>query len=141
VKKCPCQSNKSYYKCCGVYISGKEFAPTPETLMRSRYCAYTKAKINYIAETMCGPAAENFNPVEAENWARSVKWVGLKLIDTSQLTSNDTVGFVEFAAYYKSSGKLHTLHERSEFHLINNHWYYVQGSNATSKSPNQTILK
>ncbi len=38
---CPCGSEREYQDCCGRYIDAREKAPTAESLMRSRYAAYT----------------------------------------------------------------------------------------------------
>ncbi|MGE0616813.1 MAG: YchJ family metal-binding protein, partial [Bacteriovoracia bacterium] len=45
---CPCGTQSNYADCCERYISGKQYAPTPEALMRSRYTAYTKAEMGYL---------------------------------------------------------------------------------------------
>lgn len=92
--------------------------------MRSRYTAYTQADIGYIARTMQGPAAKDFDPLEASNWAKQVKWLKLKIIRTS---TTDDKGYVEFVARYIFQGKKHELHETSEFHWIDDRWFYIDG--------------
>src|SRR5438552_688094 len=94
---CPCCSKKSYESCCGPYLSGIAQAPTPEALMRSRYTAYSKANIDYIAHTMQGRAAEGFNPEEAKKWAKSIRWIRLEVLSASM---DGDRGEVEFKAYY-----------------------------------------
>ena len=46
---CVCGSMKNSELCCAQYIDGEESAPTAESLMRSRYTAYTQGNIDYIA--------------------------------------------------------------------------------------------
>lgn len=124
---CPCGSNKAYVDCCEIYISGKQLAPTPEALMRSRYTAYTQANMDYIQASMKGVAAEDFNSEVSKQWAQHVKWLNLEVLNASAITAKDTVGFVEFIAHYIFNHKKENIHEMSEFHRENNHWYYVGG--------------
>lgn len=121
---CPCGSQQSYELCCAPFIEGAKFPETPEELMRSRYSAYTQAKVEYIAATMKGKAALGFDLEEARLWAGSVKWVGLRVLGSSR---EDERGFVEFKATYSQGNKKHYMHELSEFHLENQRWYYVDG--------------
>jgi SEC-C motif-containing protein len=125
MENCPCGTAKSYPECCGIYISGQTPAPTPLTLMRSRYTAYSKTNIEYIQQTMTAPANIDFNPEEAKEWAASVSWLGLEIVAASQ--HNDR-GSVEFIAHFSHAGQQQKLHEISEFHLIHQHWYYVHGT-------------
>lgn len=129
---CPCGSNLEFNACCGAIISGDKIASTAEQLMRSRYSAYTLANIDYIIVTMRGNAAENFDPVNAKQWAISVKWIGLKVINTKQGLTEDDIGWVEFKARYKENGKMQLIHELSEFHRIDGLWYYVDGKHLDS---------
>ncbi|MEO8401794.1 MAG: YchJ family protein [Gammaproteobacteria bacterium] len=126
MENCPCGSGICYSACCGMFIQGDEPAPTPEALMRSRYTAYTLSDINYIARTMKGPAIKNFDKDEAENWAKQVTWLGLKVLQSSV---NQQRGFVEFAASYALNQQTRELHELSEFELSEGRWYYVNGIN------------
>lgn len=127
---CPCGSAKLYYTCCGAYIGGLRVPETPEALMRSRYTAYTEANIAYIIQTMKSPAADGFDPSEAIAWAKSVKWLGLTVIKASQQA---TKGYVEFIARFEDQGAAQTLHELSEFHLIDGTWFYVSGKLPTKR--------
>lgn len=121
---CPCGSNKLYLDCCGAFITGKAIPATPEELMRSRYTAYSKANIDYIIKTMKGPAAKDYNKKEAEQWAKTVLWLGLEVLG-SRL--EDKRGWVEFIAHYSFAGKKEQIHELSEFHQEGGYWYYVDG--------------
>lgn len=121
---CPCGSNKSYETCCKIFIDGSTTPSTPEALMRARYTAYTQANIGYISKTMKGPAANDFNAVEAEAWAKQITWETLQVIGAKQ---EKTQGWVEFIAHYSYEAKRHRLHEVSEFSLENGKWYYTDG--------------
>jgi SEC-C motif domain protein len=121
---CPCGSQLSYAACCGKLIRAQALATTPEALMRSRYTAFTKAKVDYLASTMKSPAADDFNAEETRRWVKKVRWLKLEIIHCS---TTEQKGFVEFRAYFNEDGKEQILHECSEFHLIDGVWFYVNG--------------
>lgn len=132
IKPCPCGSQKDYASCCGVFISGLAFAPTPEALMRSRYTAYSQANIDYIAQTMTGPAAVGFDPVDSRKWAKSIKWVRLEVLESSMKGDK---GEVSFKAYFTKKNKPHVLAEHSLFERIDGKWYYTDRITKTHSSP------
>lgn len=127
---CPCGSQKKYVHCCGVYIEHQEKAKTPEQLMRSRYTAYSLAKIGYIKETMQGKPLSHFNEQEAKKWAEQAFWLGLEVLSSSM--ENENCGFVEFRARFMEHNQLKTIHELSEFHQEDGYWFYVDGVNKLS---------
>ncbi len=127
MKLCPCGSGLHYSSCCAVYIEGGIPASTPEALMRSRYSAYTLAKIAYIKKTMRGKALSGFHPGEAKRWARRVEWVGLRVLKVVPPSENQ--GFVEFIASFLEGGEPQSIHEMSEFERVGGVWYYVDGIN------------
>lgn len=127
---CPCGSNKNYRECCGMYIDGHIKAETPEKLMRSRYTAYTQANIDYILKTMKPPALNHFNAKSAKQWAATVEWVGLAILET---TLKKMKGYVEFIAYFNEQGKKYCINEISEFHQLDGQWYYVDGKHKQTK--------
>jgi SEC-C motif-containing protein len=127
MKLCPCGSALQYSYCCGVYIEGGMPAGSPEALMRSRYSAYTMAKIAYIKKTMRGKALSGFNPGEAKRWARRVEWVGLRVVKVIPETEDQAL--VEFIARFRDGGVLQSIHEMSEFERVEGVWYYVDGIN------------
>jgi len=127
---CLCGSNKNYTECCGIYINDQVKPETPEKLMRSRYTAYTQANIDYIFRTMKAPALNHFNAESAKQWAETVQWLGLEIIRS---TIDKTKGYVEFIAHFSVHGKNDTIHEISEFHQLNEQWYYVDGKHEQAK--------
>lgn len=120
---CPCGSKKNYFSCCQIFISKAAFPETPEQLMRSRYTAYTQANVNYIAETMRGPAAKNYDQSSAKEWAASVQWIRLKVL-YQKCGLNLDVAFVEFIAVFSQNGIAQKIHEKSEFRRVDGRWYY-----------------
>lgn len=126
-QNCPCGSQKTYLECCGLYIVEKKTPTTPEALMRSRYSAYVMADVDYLATTMQGAPLEHFDAKQTQAWAKHASWLELRIINAPPVNDTDTVGFVEFIAHYRFQGKVANIHEISEFHRIENRWYYVNG--------------
>lgn len=119
---CPCGSTKPYTDCCAHYLEGNEPAPTAETLMRSRYTAYTLGREDYLLETWhpsTRPASLGF---EEEAPA---EWIGLEVKRYEQQDADHAS--VEFVARYKVNGRAHRLHENSRFVREAGRWLYVDG--------------
>jgi SEC-C motif-containing protein len=121
VENCSCGLPASYPACCGRYISGQATAPNAETLMRSRYTAYTLENDQYIQNTWHPRSRQvvKFDRQEA------CKWMGLKVIAFQEDGQKATV---EFVASYKVNGKAHKLHEISKFEFEDGQWFYVDGT-------------
>ena len=147
---CPCgrvdSNNKGrampYANCCGRYVEHFEQTPAPdaESLMRSRYTAFTLRDEPYLRATWhastCPPDA-----LFAEE--EKVQWLGLEVKSALRLrqrkaesaehaeeTNRDTV---EFVARYKAGGRAHRLHEVSRFVREADtggtvRWLYLDGS-------------
>ena len=75
---------------------------TAERLMRSRYTAYCKGKIDYIFETHHPEGREDLSREDTEEWAKNSEWLGLEIRKTSQGKESDTQGTVEFIARYRN---------------------------------------
>ena len=132
-ENCPCGSEKSFHQCCEPIISGEKIAPDPESLMRSRYTAYTLANIDYIVASMRGKAAKNFNQAEAKTWAKQVEWKGLSVIKASDTHPEKATGQVEFIAEYTLENQTHKIHELSDFEKIDGQWFYIDGKQPEEK--------
>ena len=125
---CPCGNNKSYQECCEPLIIGDRKAETAEELMRSRYTAYTLAKVNYIMRThhsSTRPLKERNNMLKSMN---STEWLGLVIVQTEAGQANDESGKVEFRAIYIDNGQTQVLHEDSLFEREEGKWVYVSGT-------------
>ncbi|KGP63535.1 preprotein translocase subunit SecA [Legionella norrlandica] len=122
---CPCGSQNQYDQCCGIFLESTQTPQTPEQLMRSRYTAYSLAKIDYIKRTMKGKPLITFNELEAKEWSRGVTWIGLTIIQAYMENANK--GFVEFIASFLDGNQLKSLHELSEFQKEDSIWFYVDG--------------
>ena len=122
---CSCGSGKEYDACCGIYLEGTLWAPSPETLMRSRYTAYTRQNFQYIQKTMKGAALAAFDPIQSKEMAKATKWLKLQVLSYSQ---NGDEGTVEFIAFFQFQEQDQMLHEVSHFQKIQGQWYYVSGT-------------
>lgn len=132
ISYCPCGSQIEYAACCGLYHQGQQAAPTPEALMRSRYTAYVLGNIGYIQRSMRGKPLLGFNALEAEAWAKSVKWAGLEIIHVKNISPK--LGYVEFIARFVENGKNCAIHEVSEFRYAEDQWFYVKGVHSAPKN-------
>lgn len=108
--------------CCGRFHQGDSLPETPEQLMRSRYTAYTMANVDYIEQTMRGPAATGFSKEDARQWSSSVDWLGLEVRSARQEGDR---GWVTFIASFREHGQLSDIKECSLFERVDNKWYYV----------------
>ena len=122
---CPCGHNRTYSECCGRFIDGGEFAPSADSLMRSRYAAYARGNENYLLATWYAgkrPATLGLNRDEP------TKWLGLDVLrhEVDQIDANRAL--VEFVARFKvGGGRAQRLREVSRFVRENGKWFYVDG--------------
>ncbi|ARG96974.1 YchJ family protein [Legionella micdadei] len=133
--QCPCGSETHYLACCGRYIENQETPNTPESLMRSRYTAYSQANIGYIKKTMSGKSLEGFDAAEAERWAKQATWIGLRIIKSYLDPKRQDVGYVEFIASYQMQGENQTIHELSQFQRHEGKWFYTDGTHLKTPLP------
>lgn len=131
-KNCPCGSPQPLENCCGRYISGEATAPTPETLMRSRYTAYTQGDTQYIANTQIGPAGKGFDPSASKTWAEQVQWQGLEVFGGEE---KDDSGFVAFKAHFTQNEQTQIIFEKSEFRKTDGKWYYFDAVKVSRNDP------
>jgi SEC-C motif-containing protein len=124
---CPCCSGFSYATCCEPIIIGKKNAPTAESLMRSRYVAFTLANVDYLMLSHHSSSRPNKERKSIAKWAKSVKWIGLTILNSQDGQQTDNRGTVEFKALFIEDGLLSHIHENSLFLRENEKWVYVSG--------------
>ncbi|MFA7273274.1 MAG: YchJ family metal-binding protein [Crocinitomicaceae bacterium] len=122
---CPCGRPKSYVDCCALAHANPIFIKTAEDLMRSRYTAFTMANGPYLIETHHSETRKNVDQQEIVDWAKSVEWVRLDVLNTTLGKETDETGTVEFKAYFKEKNQLRYLHENSFFKREYGVWKYV----------------
>lgn len=119
---CPCGSDKSFAACCQPYLSGAAQAPTAEALMRSRYTAYTRNHMDYLARTWDAETQPASLDEETD-----LEWAGLTIVSTHAGQPDDMEGTVEFIAHYRVSGADRQIHETSRFRQHDGEWFYLDG--------------
>jgi len=122
---CACGSAEKYIKCCKVYHQDITKVETAQQLMRSRYTAFTKAMGNYLMNSHHPTTRPMSEKSAIVNWAKSVKWDRLEILNVSKGLKHDTEGSVEFKAYFFENDKLQFIHENSQFVKENGIWMYL----------------
>lgn len=120
---CPCGSGRDLDACCGPIIAGTP-APTPEALMRSRYTAFVRGRLEHVDRTHAPEIRDDFNRAEAERSARECEWQGLEV---KNATETGDEGTVEFVARFKRGGQEIVQHERASFCRRDGRWFYLSG--------------
>jgi SEC-C motif-containing protein len=125
---CPCGNNKIYAECCEPFIMGKTKPATAEQLMRSRYTAYSKGKVDYLLKTH----ERSTRPTKERNkllkWMNSVEWLGLVIVKIEKGQAEDPTGQIEFRAVFMDDGFTQAIHEKSVFVKNKGHWLYASGT-------------
>jgi SEC-C motif-containing protein len=136
---CPCGSKKQYQYCCGKYLSGKATAETAEKLMRSRYTAFCKGDIDYLIATHHPDYRTEKDRTELAQIINNTQWISLTILNTDQGKKNDSLGYVEFEAVYKTNEPAQ-LHERSKFIKKDDKWFYLEGDILPGTKPKRNEL-
>jgi len=130
---CPCRQkdahHKSYAECCAPYIEDGRPAPTPETLMRSRYTAFALGRIDHLVDTLAPGTRDDFDRKAITHWSRSSEWLGLDILSTEEGQAGDETGYVEFVAHFINDGQRHAHRERSLFRKEDGRWYFLEEAN------------
>ena len=79
---CPCGTGRTYDGCCGPVISGSKPAATAETLMRSRYTAYSLGEIDHVGNSHDPETRSEFDADDARQWSQKAEWQGLEVLST-----------------------------------------------------------
>ena len=127
VTTCPCGTKNPYTACCGRFIDGDQNAPTAETLMRSRYTAYTMVRVDYITDTHDPKSRASHDPEQAKKWAEESEWLGLDILSMDAGGPDDERGTVEFMARFRQDGIDHEHRERADFVKRDGGWYFTDG--------------
>ena len=95
--------------------------------MRSRYSAYTMARVDYITHTHDPKSRAGLDPEETRKWAEESEWQGLEIRSTTAGGQDDEKGTVEFIARFLQDGTDHEHRERSHFVKRGGVWYFTDG--------------
>ncbi|WP_179337589.1 YchJ family protein [Winogradskyella ludwigii] len=122
---CHCGNDKTYKACCEVFHRNNGKTNTAEQLMRSRYSAFVLADGNYLMATHHSSTRPIKEKKAIVKWAKSVQWIRLEVLETTNGTENDTEGTVTFNAYFFENGNVDIIHEKSAFVKEDNRWFYL----------------
>ena len=123
---CPCGWGRKYKKCCGALHGGAP-APSPESLMRSRYTAYVIGNVAYLVATTHPDSPHREANVaawsdELRRYCAAITFEGLSV---RAATERGIDGFVEFEARVRHGEAVHVMQERSSFLKVDGRWLYV----------------
>ncbi len=138
---CPCGSGKKYAQCCQPYHEG-ELPKSAEALMRSRYSAYAKGRVDYIVKTTHpehpdAKRSEEVRRKEIEEFCTTTVFKGLKILDVQGGEGGqggqegETKGMVKFTVYLFMDGKDFSFTEKSTFEKVLGKWFYLKGDLST----------
>ena len=116
---CPCGLGEDYESCCGRLHAGTP-APTAESLMRSRYCAFAVGDTDYLLRTWHPSGRPQTLSLDPE-----LRWTRLAVLDTRDGGLFDATGTVQFRAVYVRQGQRGVLAETSRFVRQGGHWTYL----------------
>ncbi|NTC84021.1 YchJ family protein [Agrobacterium tumefaciens] len=119
---CPCGSSSEFGQCCEPLIKGAP-ATSPEALMRSRYTAFTLGDLDYIEGTCTEEALRTLNRADLERSLPDMKWLEMKVRETSGGNRDDKHGSVTFSFRYTYGGREHSQTELARF-VRRDRWLY-----------------
>lgn len=102
---------------------------TAVQLMRSRFTAFTKSRMDYVGETQLG--GSNAAAVSSEG---EIQWQGLVIHESIAGQATDEEGWVTFTATYQQFGEEGHMTEKSYFCKQEGQWVYVQAKSQTDFS-------
>ena len=128
---CPCGTGQSYDSCCGRLHRGETKAQTAEQLMRSRYSAFAKGKIDYLMATHPEPQMPaSVRRRELRASCQQTRWIGLEIVSVERGGVDDVEGVVCFIARYQASNQRGSLRETSLFQRCDGQcggeWLYIR---------------
>ncbi len=132
IEHCPCNNAATYADCCEPLHKGVRKAETAEQLMRSRFSAYSKGQVDYLVATLHPSKRGESDRQSLLNTVENCQWLMLDVLDVSEGSATENLGFVEFVAYFKEK-VIGAQRERSRFIKEDGLWFYVDGE---IKKPN-----
>ncbi|UZE94820.1 YchJ family protein [Alkalimarinus alittae] len=139
---CPCGNIHEgqallYAACCEPFINGTTKPAHCEQLMRSRYTAYSFARVDYLMATWHPNKQPALDRQDLAESAEKTEWMRLEIVKSSQQGEQ---GIVEFIAWFKDKGingdsqrsEIKGLHEVSRFEKVGGQWFYVDGDVAST---------
>jgi SEC-C motif domain protein len=124
--RCPCGRAAPYADCCGRFLDGGECPDTAEALMRSRYVAQVRGRMDHLHRTW----HPSTRPASLDRAGKPVRWLGLNVLRVEAGGAGDAHGTVVFVARYKIGGRAYRLRESSRFVREDGRWFYLDADGA-----------
>lgn len=123
--QCPCGSGSNYDRCCGPLHAGSTIPKDALALMRARYSAYVRKRVDFLLSTWHSSTRPPTLDL-ADRPGLRTHWLGLQVISHRTLdTQRQEVSFI--ARVKVGGGPAQRMAERSRFLLEDGVWYYVDG--------------
>ena len=122
---CYCGNNKTYKACCEVFHLNNGKTETAQQLMRSRYSAFVLANGDYLMHTHHSSTRPITEKKAIVKWAKSVEWIKLEVLETTNGLEKDEEGTVTFDASFYENGSVDVIHEKSAFVREEGNWKYL----------------
>ncbi len=125
---CPCESGKTYAKCCGPYIKGRRWPANVEAMVRARFTAYRIKDWKFLRDTQFAdetPGEETYSLLELqEESERGTTWSGLHILESGK--GSDNYGYVQYEYIFDNpeDGKT-LLEQRDYFTTVGGEIYYT----------------
>lgn len=126
-RRCPCESNLTFDRCCEPFLSGQAVPDTAERLMRSRFTAYAMGRADYLIATTAREEREKLDAEELKRYCRMVKCISLRILSKEAGEAEDETGIVTFHAKLLINGRRMLHHEKSRFIREEARWMYLDG--------------
>ncbi|MEZ4369151.1 MAG: YchJ family protein [Kofleriaceae bacterium] len=123
---CPCGTGLPFAACCQPILDGAA-AATALALMRSRYAAFVRGRMDHVVGTHDPATRAALDVAGATRWSKETAWAGLEIVATEAGGATDDVGVVEFIARGATNGVPFAQRERSRFRRVDGRWHYVDG--------------
>ncbi len=129
---CFCGSTLLFTQCCQPLITQHKHAQTPEQLMRSRFSAYAAKAYQYIFDTYAKQSQSSLSLKDIQDSAEGSHWFALIIYKNEEIYKNEkvdtneksalvstegTIQFVEFSAFYITDDSVYEMREKSRFVL------------------------
>ncbi len=124
---CPCGTGRAYADCCLPYHAGTGSPPTAVALMRARYSAFVKHRVDYITRTLHPARTSGYDEKEIRDWSQRSEWKGLEILAVEGGEPADERGSVEFIARYRAKDDDVEHHEVAEFRKRDGEWFFHDG--------------
>ena len=121
---CPCggyPTGVSYADCCEPALTLREWPPTAQQLMRSRYTAHVRGDADHLFRTW----HPSTRPADPDPEA-GTRWTGLTIESVTAGSEQDDDGVVEYTAHWTGpDGQADELHEVARFVRRARRWMYL----------------